>query len=55
MGMKITQEYMDNEVIKPIAKRFDEIEKLIKRVEKDLKQKIGWMSDNIARIPKKKK
>jgi len=60
--MKITQEYMDSEVINPIMKRFDEmmsrcdeLEKLIKRVEKDSKQKISWMSDNIAKIPKKKK
>ena len=62
MSMKITQEYMDSEVINPIMEKFDEVmrrcdelEKLIKRVEKDSKQKISWMSDNIAKIPKKKK
>ena len=54
MGLKITQEYM-NEVIKPIMKRFDELKILIKNNDKNLKMKIGWMSDNIAKIPKKKR
>ena len=53
--LKINQEYMDEEVIKPIMKRFDEIEELIKRFEKSTNMKIGWMSDNIAKLPKKRK
>ena len=52
--MKINQEYMDDEVINPIMKRFDDLEKLIKSNDKNLKMKIGWMSDNIAKISKKK-
>lgn len=55
MAMKITQEYMDNEVIKPIMLQFDNLRKLIKSNDKTLNMKISWMSDNIARIPKKKK
>lgn len=54
MAMKINQEYMDEEVIKPMMKRFDALEKLIKDNDKNLKMKISWMSDNIAKIPKKK-
>ncbi len=53
--MKITQEYMDNEVIEPLMKRLDDLERLIKSNDKSTKLKISWMSDNIARIPKKKK
>ena len=53
--MKITQEYIDNEVIKPINLQLDELRKLIKRNDKTLNMKIGWMSDNIAKIPKKKR
>lgn len=55
MGMIVNQEYMDNEVIKPIMKRFDDLEKLIKDNDKNVKMKIGWMSDNIAKLPKTKK
>lgn len=55
MAMKITQEYMDEEVIKPIMKQFDELRKLIKSNDKTLNMKIGWMSDNIANIPKIKR
>ena len=40
MGMKITQNYMDEEVIKPIMKRFDELENLIKSNDKNVKLKI---------------
>lgn len=54
MSLKITQEYMDEEVIKPIMKRFDDLEKLIKDNDKNLRMKISWMSDNITKIPKKK-
>jgi len=45
---------MDEEVIKPIMKRFDDLEKLIKDNDKNLRMKISWMSDNITKIPKKK-
>lgn len=55
MAMKINQDYMDEEVIKPMMKRFDALEKLIKDNDKNLKMKISWMSDNIAKIPKKRK
>ncbi len=55
MSMKINQEYIDEEVIKPIMKRFDDLESLIKTNDKSLKMKIGWISDNIAKIPKKRK
>lgn len=55
MAMKINQEYMDSEVIEPIMKKFADLEKLIKDNDKNLKMKIGWMSDNIAKIPKKRK
>ena len=51
--LKINQEYMDEYVIKPMMKRFDALEKLIKDNDKNLKMKIGWMSDNIAKLPKK--
>ena len=51
--MKIDQTYIDEEVVKKIMKRFDELEILIKRNDKDLNMKIGWMSDNIAKLPKK--
>ena len=51
--LKISQEYMDEYVIKPIMRRFDALEKLIKDNDKNLKMKIGWMSDNIAKLPKK--
>jgi len=54
LSLKITQEYMDEEVIKPIMKRFDDLEKLIKDNDKNLRMKISWMSDNITKIPKKK-
>lgn len=53
--MKITQDYMDNEVIKPIMKQIDELRKLIKRNNENVNKRIGWMSDNIAKIPKKKR
>lgn len=53
--MKINQDYMDEEVIKPMMKRLDTLEKLIKDNDKNLKMKISWMSDNIAKIPKKRK
>lgn len=54
MSMRINQEYMDSEIIKPMMERFDALEKLIKDNDKNLKMKIGWMSDNIAKISKKK-
>lgn len=53
--MKIDQEYIDNEVLKPIMKQFDELRKLIKANDKTLNMKISWMSDNIAKIPKKRR
>ena len=31
MSMKITQEFIEDEVVKPLMERLDEIEKLIKR------------------------
>jgi len=55
VSMMITQEYIDEEVIKPIMKQFDELRKLIKRNDKNVNMKIGWMSDNISKIPKKKR
>lgn len=55
MSMKITQEFMDDEVIKPMMKQFDELRKLIKRNDKTLNMKISWLSDNIAKIPKIKR
>lgn len=55
MSMKITQEFMDDEVVKPIMKQLDEIRKLIKSNDKSLTFKISCMSENIARIPKKRK
>jgi hypothetical protein len=36
-------------------KRFDDLENLIKTNDKNIKMKIGWISDNIAKIPKKKR
>lgn len=53
--MKIDQTYIDEEVVKKIMKRLDALEILIKNNDKNLKMKIGWMSDNIAKIPKKRK
>ena len=53
--MKIDQTYIDEEVLKPIMKRLKELEILIKNNDKNLNMKIGWMSDNIAKIPKKRK
>ena len=53
--MKMTQGYIDDYVLKPIIKRLDELETLIKNNDKNIKMKIGWMSDNIAKIPKKKR
>jgi hypothetical protein len=55
MSMKITQEFMDDYVIKPIMKELDEIRKLIKSNDKSLTFKIGCMSENIARLPKRKR
>ena len=55
MSMRIDQEYVDEYVIKPIMKKFDELEQLIKNNDKETKMKIGWMSDNIAKLPKTKK
>ena len=55
MSLKITQEYMEEYVIKPMMKQFNVLESLIKTNDKNLKMKIGWMSDNIAKIPKKRK
>lgn len=53
--MKIDQTYIDEEVIKPIMKQLDEIRKLLKSNDKDLSRKIDLISENIARIPKKKR
>ena len=53
--MKIDQTYIDEEVLKPIMKKFKELETLIKNNDISMRKKIGWMSDNIAKIPKKRK
>ena len=64
--MIINQQYMDDYVIKPIMekfdkleekfeKRFDELEQLIKSIDKDTKMKMSWMSNSIAKLPKTKK
>ena len=53
--MRIDQTYIDEEVVKKIMERFDKLEILIKNNDKNIKMKIGWMSDNIAKIPKKRK
>jgi len=64
--MIINQQYMDDYVIKPIMekfdkleekfeKRFDELEQLIKSIDKDTKMKMSWMSGSIAKLPKTKK
>lgn len=55
MAMKINQEYVDEYVLKPIMKQFGELRKLIKSNDKNVKMKIDWMSDNIAKLPKMKK
>jgi hypothetical protein len=55
MGMKITQEFMDNEVIKPIMKELDELRFLIKRNDKSQTHKIDNMFEIIAKLPKKKR
>jgi|GEM_PF-4052596 len=53
--MIINQDYMDNEIIKPIMKKFDELEHLIKSIDKDTKMKMDWMSNSISKLPKTKK
>ena len=53
--MKIDQTYIDEEVVKPIMKRIKELENLIRSNDVTIRRKIGWMSDNIAKIPKKKR
>ncbi len=55
MSMKITQEFMDNEVVRPMMKQLDEIRKLIKSNDKDINRKMDLMSENIARMPKKRR
>ena len=52
--MKITPEYID-EKINPIMNQLDEIRKLIKSNDKDINRKIDLMSENIARMPKKRR
>jgi len=53
--MIINQDFMDNEVIKPIMKKINEMEQLIKRLDKDTKMKMSWLSGSIAKLPKTKK
>jgi len=55
LSMIINQDYMDNEIIKPIMKKFDELEHLIKSIDKDTKMKMDWMSNSISKLPKTKK
>ena len=43
------------ENIDTIMEQFDELRKLIKNNDKNVNMKISWMSDNIAKIPKKKR
>ncbi len=55
MSLKITQEFMEEYVIRPMMKQLDEIRKLIKSNDKDINRKMDLMSENIARIPKKRR
>lgn len=50
MSLKISQEYMNEEVVKPIMMKFAELEKRIKQNEKFLETKLGWI---LNRLPKK--
>ena len=55
MSMNITQEFMDDYVIKPIMKQLDELRKLIKSNDRTINTRINNMSENIARLPKRKR
>jgi len=55
MSMIINQDFMDNEVMKPIMKKFNELEHLIKKLDEKTKMKMEWMSSAISKLPKTKK